>query len=152
MMAAPADTTTVMPRAELEGLIARYLEAWGRRDPDAIAEHHSPDGVFHLHAAAGPVSGRDAIRATFTALFAQWPDLDFEQRRMVLHDRGWTVEWKMSGTLAEPLELDGAVVGKPGARMDVDAIDLIEVEDGLISAKHTYLDSVTLLRQLGEAA
>lgn len=38
------------------------------------------------------------------------------------------------------------------ARMEVDAIDLIEVEEALISAKHTYLDSVRLLRQLGEAA
>jgi hypothetical protein len=46
-----------------------------------------PDGVFHLHAASDPVTGREAIR----------------------------------GTLAEPLEL---------------------------KAKHTFVDSVTLLRQL----
>jgi hypothetical protein len=54
----------------------------------------------------------------------------------------------MSGTLAEPLELEGAVVGEPGARMEVDALDVIDVEDGLLKAKHTYLDSITLLRQL----
>jgi steroid delta-isomerase-like uncharacterized protein len=149
-MPAAADTTAI-PRAELEQLIARYFESWGERDADAIAEHHSPDGVFHLHAGGELVSGRESIRETVDALLAQWPDLGFEQRRLIIHDSGWVIEWTMSGTLAEPLELEGAVVGGPGARMEVDALDVVEVEDGLLSAKHTYLDSVTLLRQLGAA-
>ena len=35
--------------------------------------------------------------------------------------------------------------------MEVDALDVIDVEDGLLTAKHTFVDSVTLMRQLGEA-
>jgi steroid delta-isomerase-like uncharacterized protein len=146
-MPATADTTAI-PRVELEQLIERYSESWARRDPHAIAAFHSPDGVFQLHAGSEPVTGREGIRATFGALLAQWPDLAFEQRRLIVHDSGWVVEWTMSGTLAEPLELEGAVVGEPGARMEVDALDVIDVEDGLLKAKHTYLDSITLLRQL----
>ena len=149
-MPAAADTTAI-PRPELEELIDRYVEAWGQRDADAIAEHHSPDGVFQLHAAGEPVVGREAIRDTFDALLRQWPDLGFERRRLILHDSGWVVEWTMSGTLAEPLELEGVVIGRPGARMEVDALDVIDVEDGLLAAKHTFLDSVSLMRQLGEA-
>ena len=33
--------------------------------------------------------------------------------------------------------------------MDVDALDLITVEDGLLTAKHTYMDWATALRQMG---
>jgi hypothetical protein len=95
------------------------------------------------------VTGREAIRATFAALLTQWPDLSFEQRRLIVQDSGWVVEWTMSGTLAEPLELEGTVVGKPDARMEVDALDFVDVENGLVKAKHTFVDSVTLLRQLG---
>ena len=147
-MPTAADTTAI-PAAELETLIDRYFDAWGRRDADAIAEHHAPDGVFHLHAAAGPVRGRDAIRAAFAALLEQWPDLAFEQRRLILNEGGWVVEWRMTGTLAQPLELEGQPVGAAGARIEVDALDVVDVEDGLLSAKHTYLDSVALLQQLG---
>jgi hypothetical protein len=44
------------------------------------------------------------------------------------------------------------VVGRPGSRIAVDAVDVIAASDGLVTAKHTYLDSVTLLRQLADAA
>jgi steroid delta-isomerase-like uncharacterized protein len=147
-MPAAADTTAI-PRAELEELIGRYFGAWGERDADAIVALHSPDGVFHLHAGSDPVTGREAIRATFAALLTQWPDLGFDQRLLILHDSGWVVEWTMRGTLAEPFELEGTAIGKPGARMEVDALDLVDVENGLVKAKHTFVDSVTLLRQLG---
>jgi steroid delta-isomerase-like uncharacterized protein len=149
-MPASADTTAI-PEAELEQLIERYVEAWGARDADAIAAHHSPDGVFKLHAAEAAVVGREAIREHFASLLRQWPDLTFHERRLILHDSGWVADWTMTGTLAEPLELEGVVVGRPGARMEVDALDVIEVENGLLTAKHTYIDSVTLLRQLGES-
>jgi steroid delta-isomerase-like uncharacterized protein len=141
-MATTTDTT------DLTALTERYFEAWEARDADAIAAYHSPDGVFHLHAGSEAVEGRDAIRETFAGLFAQWPDFEAEIKRVLFHDRGWALDWTMRGTLAEPLELEGATVGRPGARMEVDAVDIVDVEDGLLKAKHTFVDSVTLLRQV----
>jgi hypothetical protein len=31
----------------------------------------------------------------------------------------------------------------------VDCVDVIEVRDGLVASKHTYLDSMAMQRQLG---
>jgi ketosteroid isomerase-like protein len=36
-----------------------------------------------------------------------------------------------------------------GARVEVDCVDVIEVRDGLVSSKQTYIDSLAMQRQLG---
>ena len=148
------ETADLNPAAieAMEELAARYGEAWNSQDLEGILELHAEDGVFHLHADAGPVEGKEAIRATFAAFLEQWPDIHFEQQSLATGERGWVAMSTMSGTLAQPLELDGETVGRPGARIEVDAVDVIGVRDGLVAAKHTYLDSVALLRQLGEAS
>jgi steroid delta-isomerase-like uncharacterized protein len=134
----------------MEELATRYGESWNSQDLDGIVERHAEDGVFHLHAGAEPVRGREAIRATFAAVIAQWPDIHFEPQRLLVADWGWVLQSTMSGTLAQPLELESKTV-EPGAKIAVDAVDVIEVEDGLLTAKHTYLDSVALLQQVGAA-
>lgn len=146
---------TADPAAELEAMDAlanRYGAAWNGQDLDAILAMHAEDGVFHLHAGAEPVRGLDAIRATFGAFLEQWPDIHFEQLSLATAEAGWVFRSTMSGTLASPLELEGEVVGRPGAKIAVDAVDVIAVEDGLVTAKHTYLDTVTLLGQLAESS
>lgn len=143
----PAETAA----ASMAKLFTDYGEAWASHDPDAIAAFHAEDGIFHLHAGAEPVQGRDAIRDTFAGFIAQWPDLDFAEQKVDLADWGWAVRWTMSGTLAGELEVDGAEA-KPGTRMSVDAVDVIEVSGGLITAKHTYLDALELMRQSGIAS
>ncbi|MEK6277900.1 MAG: SgcJ/EcaC family oxidoreductase [Actinomycetota bacterium] len=134
---------------EIEALAARYGEAWNSQDLEAIVDFHAEDGLFHLHAGSDPVQGREAIHASFAAVIAQWPDIHFEEQRLIAAEDGWVLQSTMSGSLAQPLELEGSVIAQPGASIAVDALDLIEVQDGLITAKHTYLDSATLLRQLG---
>ena len=142
-MATTAEQTTI------EEIAARYGEAWNSQDLEAILAHHAEDGVFQLHAGAEPVQGIGAVRATFAGFLAQWPDINFEEQRLITDGGGWLFASTMSGTLAQPLELAGAVIAEPGAKIAVDALDVIDVRDGLIAAKHTYLDSVALLQQLG---
>jgi steroid delta-isomerase-like uncharacterized protein len=149
------ETADLSPATELEAietLADRYGEAWNSQDLDAILALHSAHSLFHLHAGAEPVQGIDAIRATFAAFLEQWPDIHFEQQSLATAPAGWVLQSTMSGTLASTLELEGEVVGRPGSKIAVDAVDVIAVSDGLVAAKHTYLDSVTLLRQLAEGA
>ncbi len=117
----------------LEVLIDEYSQAWASRDADRIASHHAQDGIFQLHSAdAGPVRGRGAIREAFAGFLAQYPDLAFAEQELLVADWGWTVRWTMSG-----------------GGMSVDAVDVITASDGLIDAKHTYLDWAAALEQLG---
>jgi steroid delta-isomerase-like uncharacterized protein len=142
-------STTSAPATVTE-LIGDYVAAWEARDPDRIASLHTEDGVFHLHSAGEPVRGREAIRDAFAGFLAQFPDLTFVEQELQSADWGWAVRWTMSGTLAQPFEV-GDAVAEPGARFEIDAIDMITVSGGLVAAKHTYLDWQSGLAQLGLA-
>jgi steroid delta-isomerase-like uncharacterized protein len=132
----------------MQELFHAYGDSWASHDADAIAAFHAEDGIFHLHAEGVPVQGREAIRHTFAGFLAQWPDLAFAEQTSHLFDGGWVVRWTMSGTLAESGEVVEGESAEAGARFEVDAVDVIEVADGELTAKHTYLDSQALLRQL----
>jgi steroid delta-isomerase-like uncharacterized protein len=135
---------------EMQDLFDRYGDAWASRDAAKIAPFHAEDGVFHLHVAAPEVRGREAIEAAFAGFLAQFPDLTFTSQQTLIADWGWTVRWTMSGTLAQPLEMAGARA-EPGGRIEIDAVDVITVADGLLTAKHTYVDWAAGLQQLGLA-
>ena len=140
--------TTTATAPEIQGLIDEYVAAWEARDADLIASHHADDGIFHLHSAAEPVRGRDAIRETFAGLLAVFPDLTFVEQELISGDWGWVVRWTMSGTLAQPYPA-GSKVAEPGSRFEIDALDMITVADGKLTAKHTYVDWQAALDQLG---
>jgi steroid delta-isomerase-like uncharacterized protein len=149
----PMTTTSARSTAapgieEMQALFDRYGEAWASRDAATIAPFHAEDGIFHLHAAAPEVRGREAIEAAFAGFLAQFPDLTFTSQETLIADWGWTVRWTMSGTLAQPLEMAGARA-EPGGRIEIDAVDVITVSDGMLTAKHTYVDWAAGLQQLG---
>jgi ketosteroid isomerase-like protein len=140
--------TTTATATAMEALIGDYVAAWEARDADRIAPYHAEDGIFHLHSAAEPVRGREAIRQTFAGLLAVFPDLTFVEEELIFGDWGWVVRWKMSGTLAQPYPA-GSKVAEPGSRFEIDALDMITVENGELTAKHTYVDWQAALDQLG---
>jgi hypothetical protein len=119
----------------IEELIPVYSEAWASRDPERIAAHHAEDGIFQLHSGgAGPVQGRAAIRDAFAAFLAEYPDLAFAEQELLVAEWGWTVRWTMSA---------GAI--------SIDAVDVITASDGLIDAKHTYVDWAAALEQMEQS-
>lgn len=130
-----------MTTAETAAACRRNTEAWGTLDPDAIAQVHAPDGVFHLHSGEEPVVGRDAIRSRFATLIEQFPDLGYEQVSLRIGEGFWVAEWRMTGTPAGG-----------GPQISCELIDVIEVRDGLIASKHSYIDAVGLQAQLAAAA
>ena len=137
--------------ATIEELIPVYSEAWASHDPDRIASLHAEDGIFQLHSGgAGPVEGRAAIREAFAAFLAQFPDLAFAEQELLVAGWGWSVRWTMSGTLAIPFGV-GERTAEPGAAISLDAVDVITASNGLIDAKHTYLDWAAGLEQMGLA-
>lgn len=121
----------------MSDLFERYADAWGRRDPDAIVALHTKDTRFHAHVGQEPARGKAEVRQAFAELFAQFPDLAFEQVSLRSGSDFWVVEWKMRGTLA------GTDDG-----FEVDLIDLITVEDELVKSKDSYIDVVSMQAQL----
>jgi steroid delta-isomerase-like uncharacterized protein len=134
----------------IQELADRYGEAWNSQDLDAIVGMHAEEGTFQLHVPGGErVSGREPIRAVFAGFLAQLPDINFEPRRLRVGPGFWVLESTMSGTVAAPIDVEGEQVEADGARVAVDAVDVIAVEDGLVQTKDTYLDALAFERQLG---
>ncbi|MFD8393035.1 nuclear transport factor 2 family protein [Streptomyces sp. NPDC059680] len=117
----------------------RYHACWEARDPDQIAELHTPDSVFHLHSAQAPVRGRAAIREAAAGMFALVPDLAFEFVSLRTGEDFWVVQWKLTGTAVS------------GAAVDVDLADFVLVENGAVKEKHSYVDGVAMQAALTPA-
>jgi steroid delta-isomerase-like uncharacterized protein len=142
-------TTQTEEATALQMLAQRYGEAWNRQDLDAIMDLHTDDCVFCAHAAGSPpAEGKDAVREAFAGYIAMMPDINFAERALHLGEDHWVLESTMSGTVEQAIEVDGEQLGTRGARVEVDCVDVIEVRDGLVASKHTYLDSMAMQRQL----
>jgi steroid delta-isomerase-like uncharacterized protein len=131
-------------------LAHRYGEAWNHQDLDAIMDLHTDDCVFQAHAAGSPpAEGIEAVREAFAGYIALLPDINFAERALHVGEDHWVLESSMTGTVEGAIEVGGESLGDRGARVEVDCVDVIEVRDGLVASKQTYLDSMTMQRQLG---
>jgi steroid delta-isomerase-like uncharacterized protein len=143
-------TTATDSTTAIRMLAERYGEAWNRQDLDAIMDLHTNDSVFAAHAVGTPpAEGKEAVREAFAGYLALLPDINFAERSLHVGDDHWVLESVMSGTVAQPIEVEGEALGNSGARVEVDCVDVIEVRDGLVASKQTYIDSLEMQRQLG---
>ena len=134
----------------IQMLAQRYGEAWNRQDLEAIMDLHADDCVFVAHAAGSPpAEGKEAVREAFAGYIAMMPDINFAERSLHVGENHWVFESTMTGTVEQAIEVEGESFGGSGGRVEVPCVDVIEVRDGLIASKHTYLDSITMQRQLG---
>jgi uncharacterized protein (TIGR02246 family) len=62
-----------MTREELQSTAEHYVEAWQRRDPVAIAQHHAPDGVMESPIYS-TLHGRQSIEDAARSFFTSFPD------------------------------------------------------------------------------
>ena len=121
---------------DIQKLSLRYAEAWAAHDLEAIMALHSADTVLHIHGGGVPATGQTATREALAAIFAQWPDVTFDRRRVHFSETHFVNEYELSGTA-------------DGERFACDGVDVICVVDGLVTRKDTYLDWPELQRQLG---
>jgi steroid delta-isomerase-like uncharacterized protein len=121
----------------VDNLIQRYTDAWASRDPDAIVALHTEDTTFHAHAGQEPARGKAAVRQSFSDLLAQFPDLAFDAVSQRVGPGFWVAEWRMTGTLAGT-----------DSSFEVDLVDVVAVENGMVKSKDSYIDAVSMQAQL----
>jgi len=144
----------VTPVSEADGIdalteaIGRYNEAWNTQDLDTIMAMHAPDMVFANHTAGESASGEE-VRAHIASIFASWPDLRFDTRRLYVRDGLVVQEWTATATHTETMRRGDLKAAPSGRTISWDGIDSIPFEDGLVKRKDVYSDSVSILRQVG---
>jgi steroid delta-isomerase-like uncharacterized protein len=134
--------------AALREAIDRYNAAWNSHDLDAIMAMHAPDMVFENHTAGESATGED-VRAHIGSIFATWPDIAFETRRLYVRQGLVVQEWTASATHVNTMRRGDLLAEPSGRRVEWDGLDVIPFEGGLVKRKDVYSDSVSILRQVG---
>lgn len=125
---------------DIPALFERYAQTFRTREPDLIVELHTIDTVFWQRTDQAPAVGRKAVRDAFRALFAHWPELGFDVRRVLTGKDFWILDWTLTSTS------NGRTVG-------FDCLDVVCVNaDGLVTSKHTFVDLVQARKAIAVAA
>lgn len=108
-------------------VVERWVDAFNRRDVDALAAFYAPSAVNH-QVAEEPVAGREAIRKMFADGFAAAEMVCIVEN--LFEDGEWAIlEWR------DPLGLRGC--------------GFFHVVDGQIVFQRGYWDKLTFLRLHG---
>jgi len=140
----------VAGRSPTETALA-YMAAWNAMDPEGcaacFAEDGEREGRILARATAGGARfprfvGRDAIRERIAGFMVAVPDLRVEVLRVGEGPEGtaW-LEWRLTGTHRE----DWGAWTARGERVDVPAVSVYRVEDGLIAEEAEYIDPAVMM-------
>jgi glyoxylase-like metal-dependent hydrolase (beta-lactamase superfamily II)/predicted ester cyclase len=144
--AAEATAKERATRAPGPAKVARiYFDAVAARDVDGMAACWAPGGVESI-APIGELSVPDEMKEFFSGLFAAVPDMKFEVLDVVAARNHAAVRWHATGTFCGgPFQ----GVEPTGAHIDLEGIDLLTIEDGLIERNDAYYDGTQFARQIG---
>ncbi len=134
-------------RAPGPGKVARaYFDAIAARDLDAMVECWEPGGIDNIAPLGRPLRAPEEIREFFTQTFTAMPDMRFEVLDVVAARNQAAVRWRAAGTFC-----GGSFEGiePTGARVELEGIDLLTVEDGKIRHNDAYYDSAQFARAVG---
>lgn len=130
--------------------ILEHLEAETTKDYETLLDSMTDDCFnFVVADPTSPYIGPEAVEARYRKLFAAFPDLRIEMRRLITVDPENNLavtENRMSGTHTGNLfGIEGT-----GKRIEVRAIVIWEFdEDKKIRGESIYYDLATILRQIG---
>jgi glyoxylase-like metal-dependent hydrolase (beta-lactamase superfamily II)/predicted ester cyclase len=105
----------------------------------------APGGIENI-VSIGQMSVPEGMRAFFSELFTAVPDMKFQVLGLVAARNQAAVRWRATGTFCGgPLQ----GVEPTGARLDLEGIDLLTIENGLIQRNDAYSDGMEFGRQMG---
>jgi steroid delta-isomerase-like uncharacterized protein len=134
-----------MTREELQGFAERYLDAWTRRDPPAIARHHESNCVAESPMYA-TLRGRKAVEDASRAFFTSFPDATLEIDAILIDPPRVAIFTTVNATHVNEF------FGLPGTNRHIEFRNarLMEMDDqGLIAHERRIYDFTGLLLQIG---
>ena len=133
-----------MTRQEIEAFFEGRRQAWLTRDADGLGAFHTEDGTMDSPM-FGHRQGRQAIADSYRALFATFPDWDFQGEPLLID--GDRVAQPFSATATHV----GTFMGIDGTnrRFKILGVRLFTMADGLVAHERRMYDFTGLLIQIG---
>lgn len=129
-------------------VLLAWAVAFNNHDVDALAAIYAPDAINH-QTPEEPVHGREAIRAGFTMLFREFPDIGFHPLNMFTDGEWAIIEWHGWSTHRSRAG-DPGYQGKDGDLMH--GCGFFRIVNGAIVFQRGYWDSATWNRLAGPPA
>jgi steroid delta-isomerase-like uncharacterized protein len=133
-------------KASAKQVATAYFDAIGEQDLDAMVACWKPGSVDRLYGMADLRVPED-LRQWFGNLFRAIPDFKMTVADMVAYGDKAAVRWQATGSFTGPGKFEG--LAATGARVEIEGLDLLTIEDGLITENHAYTNATELARQFG---
>jgi hypothetical protein len=131
-----------MTRTAVEALLARYKDAFARRDVEALTALHVPAGTFDSPA-YGVVTGRQAIANVYRYWYTAFPDFMITWENPLIDPPRASYFWTFTGTASGPFF--GEV--KVGSKVTIiGAAEATLSDEGIVAIRHVFDFSGTLMR------
>jgi steroid delta-isomerase-like uncharacterized protein len=121
------------------------FERFSAHDVDGVLSYWHPEGIQDW-VALGIFRGHDEIRPLFEELFRAIPDLEMTVENITANDERCVVQWRSRGT-HDGGPLQG--IEPTGRTAELRGVDVMEVEDGLITRNTVYYDGAAYARAFG---
>jgi ketosteroid isomerase-like protein len=108
--------------ASLESWLARYEQAWERRDPAQAAALFTENAPYHEIPFDAPKAGRAGIRDYWTTVTADQRNVDFKSTVVAVNGQTGVARWSASLTSAAS-----------GARIELDGVFILKFDGNLCS-------------------
>jgi steroid delta-isomerase-like uncharacterized protein len=121
------------------------LDAWNRRDFDAMRELYHPDYTY-MGGDGKEVAGGPDVGVKVAQTYAEaFPDGRIEMRKTFVQGDAAVAEFVVRG------HQTGSLLGAPptGNYMEIPVCNVIELRDGKIYREREYIDMLAMLSQLG---
>jgi steroid delta-isomerase-like uncharacterized protein len=134
-----------MTRDELQAVVERHTETWNQRDPQALSNYHSPEGIVESPM-YGTRVGRKAIEESQRAFFTSFPDATLTVEATLIDPPYVAVFSTINATHVSDF------FGLPGTNRHLEfrSSRLVRLdEQGLIAHERRVYDFTGLLVQVG---
>jgi steroid delta-isomerase-like uncharacterized protein len=127
----------------------RQYELWNERDFDGIASLFADDAEIVLVGSGASFTGSDGARQ-FAHMWADaFPNGKVTITKTIESSDDVVVEFTGTGTQTGTLASPAGEIPPTGKSVTIELCDVIAIRDGKIASVRSYLDSASLLAQLG---
>lgn len=138
--------------ADNAALARSMYEAFNKRDFELGARTIAPDGTITIVGTGQTFTGPEGARQ-FNAMWATaFPDGMVTIENVVAQGDHVVVEYTGRGTHTGPLAGPGGTIPGTGRSVTLQFVDVLEFADDTLKSQRSYLDSGSLMAQLGISA
>jgi steroid delta-isomerase-like uncharacterized protein len=132
-----------------EHLVRQSLHAFNDRDEALAVALIAPDYRQINMATGQQFEGAEGLMAFWKAWTEPFPDATVEITSLVANDNAAVVEFTGRGTHKQPFVTPEGAIEPTGRRVEIPFCSVWEIRDGKAAVSRTYVDSLTIMRQLG---